>query len=49
MDIYLAGSSHKGFNPWMQNRGYNKLMSYVYDKNGVNMKRNREIKVLNYL
>lgn len=35
MDIYLAGSSHKGFNPWMQNRGYNKLMSYVYDKNSV--------------
>ena len=35
MDIYLAGSSHKGFNPWMQDRGYNKLMSYVYDKNSV--------------
>lgn len=35
MDLYMAGSTFKGLNRWLQDKGYNKLMSYLNDKKGI--------------
>ena len=32
MDLYMAGSTFNGLNEWMQDMGYNKLLSYLNDK-----------------
>lgn len=35
MDLYMAGSTFAGLNEWMQDKGYNKLLSYVNDKTAI--------------
>lgn len=32
MDIYMAGSTFKGLDEWLQSKGYNKLLSQVNDR-----------------
>lgn len=35
MELYMAGSTFSGLNEWMQDNGYNKLLSYINDRSAI--------------